>query len=633
MNRRVLLIEPNYKNKYPPLNLMKLSRYFREFCGDDVRFFKGDLKKFAAQLLLEKFFNPTHSNILNFDSQNNINPVKNFGQYYENLLDFIKVGKYLYLDLVPNLRGTYWEDVLFDLRNQFKCGNYPKFDIICINSLFTFFWKETIDTINFSKKFLSEDGTIYVGGIAATLVPEAMQAEVGKCVKIHCGLLDKPNDLDKSDDVIIDTLPPDYSILEEIDYKYPSSNAYFGYTTRGCIRNCAFCAVKTLEPKYKDYEKFQEQLKQTESQFGTKQYLLLMDNNVLASSSFDRIIEDIKNCGFGKGATYVPSNEYEIAIENLRKNFNERAYIKKIIQLYDELDKKLSEDDAGEFYAERDSRALLYFVSATKEKILEFDSITRPLFEKYFKHSKRVRYVDFNQGLDARIIVKDEQKMAKLAEINIRPLRIAFDHYEQRDIYEQAVRLAAKYGIRNMSNYLLYNFNDTPDDLYHRLKMNVDLCEELDVAIYSFPMKYHPIRDPEYFRNRDYIGRHWNRKFIRAIQAIINSTKGKIGRGRSFFEKAFGKNLDEFNDLLWMPEAMIIYRIKHEKLADEWRKNFYSLNKDELSVAKKIIAQNKFTDANISQAESEKVRQFLKFYQITRDEKKEGSELLADFES
>lgn len=42
MNRKVLLIEPNYKNKYPPMGLMKIATYFRR-CGDDVRFFKDAL--------------------------------------------------------------------------------------------------------------------------------------------------------------------------------------------------------------------------------------------------------------------------------------------------------------------------------------------------------------------------------------------------------------------------------------------------------------------------------------------------------------------------------------------------------------------------------------------------------------
>lgn len=73
--------------------------------------------------------------------------------------------------------------------------------------------------------------------------------------------------------------------------------------------------------------------------------------------------------------------------------------------------------------------------------------------------------------------------------------------------------------------------------------MNVNLCDELGANIYSFPMKYHPIDDPDYFRNRDFIGKHWNRKFIRAVQAILNSTKGKVGRGRDFLKKLLDKML------------------------------------------------------------------------------------------
>lgn len=572
--------------------------------------------------MLEKFFNSEENYLLKFEGGNTENPAELFGAYFEDLINFIMKGKSFYLDAVPKLRGTDFENFLADLHLQFKRGDYPKFEIICVNSLFTFYWKQTIDTINFAKKFLAKGGQIYVGGIAATLVPNEMQAEIGDAVKIHTGLLDKPGDLDKNDDWIIDTLPPDYSILEEIDYEYPARNSLFGYTTRGCIRHCDFCAVSTLEPQYKNYVDIKAQLQEIENLFGKKQNLLLMDNNVLASESFSQIVEDIKACGFGKNATYIESDEYDLAIKNLRECFNDRAYIKKIIRLYEELEGRLPEVDAGQFHSARAENFLLNFISATKEKIFAFDTIARPLFQKYFKHGKKFRYIDFNQGLDARLLTKEnkgEEKMAKLAELNIRPLRIAFDHYKQRGIYEDAIRLAAKFGIRNMSNYVLYNFHDTPEEFYLRLRLNIDLCEELNVAIYSFPMKYHPIREPKYFRNRDYLGEHWNKKFIRAIQAVLNSTKGKIGRGRSFFEKAFGKNLDEFNDLLWMPEAMIIYRTKHEKLAAEWLKDFHALKDFELEEAKKIIAQNKFSDADISQAESEKVRQFLKYYQITRN--------------
>ena len=239
-----------------------------------------------------------------------------------------------------------------------------------------------------------------------------------------------------------------------------------------------------------------------------------MDNNVFASNCFDKIIDEIKACGFGKNASFLPPSEYEIAIKNLQENFNPRAYMKKMIQLYDEIAKKLSEDEAGDFYLKREAAGLLYAANATAERIFSFDDIARPLYDKYFRKKKRTsRYIDFNQGLDARLVTAE--KMEKLSEVNIRPLRIAFDHYDQKDIYIAAIRKAVKYGITDLSNYLLYNFEDKPEELYYRMRINVDLCEELGVTIYSFPMKYHPISDPKYFRNRDYIGKYWNRKFIR----------------------------------------------------------------------------------------------------------------------
>ena len=61
-------------------------------------------------------------------------------------------------------------------------------------------------------------------------------------------------------------------------------------------------------------------------------------------------------------------------------------------------------------------------------------------------------------GIDARLIT--DANMRKLAEIPIRPVRIAFDHWELHEIYEKAVRTAVRNGHRNLSNYILYNFED-----------------------------------------------------------------------------------------------------------------------------------------------------------------------------
>lgn len=617
MSRKVLLIEPNYKNKYPPMGLMKLATYFRR-CGDDVRFFKGDLRNFAAHLLCEEFYSEVDDMSL--------------GRYFSKLTNYIKTGKYIHLDEIPGFRESDYEDIIKSYRQRFVKKEYVKFDIVGITTLFTFYWKKTVDTINEAKTFCKSNGRMLVGGIASTILPDQIYKDTQ--IEPHRGLLDKPGDIDEGNTDIIDELPLDYSILEEIDYQYPANNAYFGYMTRGCVRKCSFCAVSRLEPNYKEYIGIKRQIEYVDKHFGARKDLLLMDNNVFASDCFFKIIDEIKDCGFAKGAKYKPSSEYDIAIQNIKDNYNLRGYLKKIVSIYDKIADKLKGEEAGEFYLQRERLGLLYPETVTIEAVFEFDIIAKEYYNKFFKYGYRARYIDFNQGVDARLVT--DEKMKKLSEINIRPLRIAFDHYEQKEIYIKAVRKAAKYKIRNLSNYLLYNFKDKPEDLYYRMRINVDLCEELDVTIYSFPMKYHPIDDPDYYDNRDYIGEHWNRKFIRAIQAVLNSTKGKIGRGINFFNEAFGYNIEEFQKILWMPETFIIYRRKYdaelrERLADkytsqsiddcdlanEWWEKFQNLAPDKKEEAKKIISMNQFENID-NKCTDKDILEVLSYYKIKR---------------
>ena len=252
----------------------------------------------------------------------------------------------------------------------------------------------------------------------------------------------------------------------------------------------------------------------------------------------------------------------------------------------------------------------------------------KDLYDKHFKPSTVKRYVDFNQGVDARLF--DERKVELLSSIAIRPLRVAFDDLKTLPAYEKAIRMSAKAGIKDFSNYLLYNFKDKPIELYQRLKINVDLCEELKVSIYSFPMKYHPIRkgkddEVDLSHNRDYIGVHWNRKYIRAVQAILNSTKGKIGRGKSFFLEAFGSNEEEYMDLLEMPETFILYRfffkwldethttgVKHWK--DCWNECMSAISNEERARLLDVIHTNVFTEETISQFNNPKILKLLDFY-------------------
>ncbi|MCA9731907.1 hypothetical protein KC799_07250, partial [candidate division KSB1 bacterium] len=153
--------------------------------------------------------------------------------------------------------------------------------------------------------------------------------------------------------------------------------------------------------------------------------------------------------------------------------------------------------------------------------------------------------------------------------------------------------------------------------LYNRLKINVELCENLNIYIYSFPMKYIPLYGEE-SKNREFIGKKWNRKFIRAIQSILNVTRGIVSPGRNFFEKAFGKNISEYHELLYMPETYIVYRkIFEEELGYTkiWREQFNNLSKDDWIEAKPIIESNEFQDYT-SKTNNPKVLKLLKHYSV-----------------
>ena len=263
---------------------------------------------------------------------------------------------------------------------------------------------------------------------------------------------------------------------------------------------------------------------------GQKQNLILMDNNVLASKQFERIINDICDIGFHKGA----------------------------------------------------------------------------------KLNGRMRIIDFNQGTDANYLTS--KKMVLLAKTAIKPLRIAFDHIADKDLYISKIKLARDHGLLDLSNYVLYNYLDTPEDFYQRLRINVLLNEELGTQIYSFPMKYIPLDA----KDRKYIGKNWNKKLIRGIQCILLATRGLVTTRREFFEAAFGSTYEEFLKIVLMPEEYIIYRRKYENNgAFDWRSTYEKLSENEKNVFMTLISDNKVQKQVYSKTSSRKIKQLLTHYIIS----------------
>lgn len=621
MSRKILLIEPNYKNKFPPIALMKLSTYHKSL-GDEVLFYKGDIKLFIIGRIAD----------LCIDQLHNLVPNYYWHSKRDVIINYIRTRKIEWLDKIPledfddeillrnwicYYKDYYWKKIYL---------KHPEWDRIYITTLFTFYFDITVETINEVKCLVKPDGMVNVGGVLASLQPDEIETATG--IRPHVGLLNKPGQLDEGDTQIIDELPLDYTILEEIDYKYDMSNAYHAYLTRGCIRNCAFCAVPKLEPKYNDFIPLKERIARIEHLCGAQKDLLLMDNNVLASHSFNQIIDEIVDCGFAAGATYLPADLLTISARNLRDGINDRGYTRKTQNLLWEYYKSIKDKEiAYEVYKILDNYHVIKYDTSTKEALLSAYEEIKPFYEKRpNRPTKRARLVDFNQGVDARLFTPHIAQ--QLARIAISPLRIAFDYLAIKDEYVKALTMCREYGLKNFSNYLLYNFTDKPVELYKRMEINVLLCEELQANIYSFPMKYHPLFG-EHSHDRDYIGKHWNKKYIRAVQAVLNSTKGMIGRGITYFYKAFGHNEEEFLSLLEMPDTFIIYRFFFEWLntknhpfsMQRWADTMNNLTSEERALVFSIIHAPTFSQGDRAESRySENVNKALRFYANLRND-------------
>ena len=148
------------------------------------------------------------------------------------------------------------------------------------------------------------------------------------------------------------------------------------------------------------------------------------------------------------------------------------------------------------------------------------------------------RRVDFNQGVDARILAKSPMYLKEMAKVCISPLRIAFDHMGVRKPYEKSVHMAADNGITSLSNYMLYNFMDTPEEpLRADASRNIHLNEEREIRIWSFPMRYQPVQ----LKDRSHVGKNWNRYFLRSFQIMLQATRGIVSGNPSFFRRAYGQ--------------------------------------------------------------------------------------------
>jgi len=141
------------------------------------------------------------------------------------------------------------------------------------------------------------------------------------------------------------------------------------------------------------------------------------------------------------------------------------------------------------------------FLSASIEHI---DEVTQYV-------SKRKKVI-FNNGVDCRLVNDDNAKMLARLTYTRQGLRTAFDRMMDDGYYQKAMEGFIKAGIKikgNSYTYVLFNFDDTPQEAYYRAR------ECWKYGSNPYLMRYRPLN--KLTRKNSYIGKYWTKNLIRAF--------------------------------------------------------------------------------------------------------------------
>jgi radical SAM superfamily enzyme YgiQ (UPF0313 family) len=169
------------------------------------------------------------------------------------------------------------------------------------------------------------------------------------------------------------------------------------------------------------------------------------------------------------------------------------------------------------------------------------------------------KYVDFNQGLDARLItsrVANRLSKLKLDSGGGIKVRLGYDSSSLRSYVEKAIKYLNSAGIngRRIMVYVLFNYNDDPEDFFNRVR------DVLNWGAVAYPMRYEPL---DALEKNSYISPKWTREEIEMVQ----KARRVIGYGGAF--PPYEGILKKFNSAHDFHEAFSLRPPKRKKSKGE----------------------------------------------------------------
>ena len=124
---------------------------------------------------------------------------------------------------------------------------------------------------------------------------------------------------------------------------------------------------------------------------------------------------------------------------------------------------------------------------------------------------------------------------------------------------------------------------------------------------------------------------HWNKRYLRGLQVILNVMRGSVMPGADFFYQAFGETPEEFKSILMMPDEFIRNRLKPnwQKINErtkrlmpyvkKWRVDYRSLSTKERKDLINILAHNERNNIRGNAIKNKKVRKLIEYHLNAED--------------
>ena len=129
--------------------------------------------------------------------------------------------------------------------------------------------------------------------------------------------------------------------------------------------------------------------------------------------------------------------------------------------------------------------------------------------------------IDFNQGLDARLMT--EEAATYISKMKIPSVRLAYDKANERDYVERAIKILYDKGVnkRKILVYSLFNFTESPNEYLDRI------LDILKWGATCYPMRYQP---PYSLKKDAYVSPKWTKEKLNMVAVA----RRVIGYGGAF---------------------------------------------------------------------------------------------------